>query len=317
MNSSRLQHPSNPNSELRKHYFLEQYVVVAPKRSMRPDAFAHTGNHKTNDTNCHFCHNSEPALWQLPRGRDWRVKVIANAFPALSVSNPQAYGAQEVVIETPEHAVEFSELPVIAIEQVVEAWRRRLQYLKQLPHIRYVLAFKNDGPLAGASVSHAHSQIIALPLIPPKIEQESVALDQYWDKHGTCAYCDIRRWELDHRVRVVGSDKYFTAITPYASEFAYECWIMPNRHIATLEDLNHSEIKSLAVVMKKIAATLDSAGISFNMTLQESIPNQEHHLLIKVAPRTTIWAGAELGSGVIINPVTPEFAKLWYSGAVN
>jgi UDPglucose--hexose-1-phosphate uridylyltransferase len=316
MNSSPKSPPSNNSSEIRKHYFLDQYTILAPKRNMRPDSFAHAASHKTTDKSCHFCHNEEPALWQSPRGKQWHVKVIANAFPALSVANPAAYGAQEIVIETPDHNREFSELTLVQIELVLEAYQRRLAALKALPHIRYVLAFKNDGPLAGASVAHAHSQIIALPMIPPQIEQESIALTQYWDTYGTCAHCDILKWESERRVRVVIADKHLTVITPYASTYAYECWIIPNRHLQTLDQLRPTEIRSLAVIMKNITARLDNSSLSFNITLQESVASQDNHIVIKVAPRTTIWAGAEIGTGVIINPVTPEYAKLWYTGAV-
>lgn len=309
--------PSPPNSEIRKHYFLDSYVVIAPKRNLRPDSFSHLGEaHKVLNPNCHFCHNTETAIWQTPRGTKWEVKVIPNGFPALSRTNPEAYGVQEVVINTPDHNLEFSELPINHIELVFEAYRRRLVELKSFEGIRYVLVFKNDGPLAGASVAHAHCQIFALPLVPPAIEQESDALNHYWDEHQTCAYCDILQWETEQKVRIVAEDKHFVALSPYAASYAFETWLVPRRHVGEFAKLNVGEINSLAVILKKLAAKLDSAGISFNYFLQESLQKQDHHFVIKVEPRTTKWAGAELGTGVIINPVTPEYSALWYRGKV-
>jgi UDPglucose--hexose-1-phosphate uridylyltransferase len=306
---------SAQNSEIRKHYFLDSYVVIAPKRNLRPDSFSHTGDsHKVANPSCQFCNNSEPGLWQSPRGNGWQVKAIANAFPALAADNPKAFGIQEVVINTPDHDQEFSDLPIDHIELVFEAYRRRLSDLKHRSGIRYVLIFKNDGPLAGASVAHAHCQIMALPMIPPQIEQESDALNNYWDDNETCAYCDVIAWESQQKVRIVSEDKYFLAISPYAPKHAFEVWLLPRRHESQFSGLHVSELHSLAVLMKNLTSKLDSFNISFNYFLQESIPNQDHHFVIKVEPRTTIWAGAELGTGVLINPVSPEYSTLWYQG---
>jgi UDPglucose--hexose-1-phosphate uridylyltransferase len=304
------------NSEIRRHYFLKQYVVIAPDRKQRPDDFSHSEPHKVDEPDCHLCGSNETGLWQIPKGTNWRIKVVKNAYPALSESNPRAYGVQELVINTPSHAVEFSELPVSQIEEVFAAYRNRISYLRELDGIRYVLIFKNDGPLAGASLSHAHCQIFALPLIPPKIEQESDALNHYWDEKDSCAYCDILEWEEGNKVRIIYEDKHFVAISPYASSHAFEAWLIPRRHEPSFMGLQPSELNSLAVILKKITSKLDSESISFNYFLQESLENQNHHFVLKLEPRTTKWAGAELGTGVIINPVTPEFATLWYQGKI-
>jgi UDPglucose--hexose-1-phosphate uridylyltransferase len=304
---------STSSSELRKHYFLEKYVVIAPVRSQRPDTFARDAEpHKVPGGHCPFDENAEPSLWQYPRGADWRVKVVKNAFPALSSDNPAAFGVQEVIINTPHHDVEFSELTVGEIIELFTAYRVRLTALSKLEGIRYVLIFKNDGPLAGASVAHAHCQVFALPIIPPQIAQESAALNFYWDHKNSCAHCDVVTWETTQKVRVITEDKHFVAIAPYASAAALEAWVLPRRHVNKFSELHADEIHSLATIMKKLTARLDTSSISFNFFLQESLPNQDHHFLIKIEPRTNPYAGAELGTGVIINPVTPEHAAMWY-----
>jgi UDPglucose--hexose-1-phosphate uridylyltransferase len=306
-----------PAAEIRKHYFRESYVIIAPKRSLRPDSFTRTSEpHKVPVEHCPFDNNTEHGIWQFPRGANWRVKVVRNAFPALSPDNPKSFGVQEVIINTPDHFTEFSDLPVSGIIEVFAAYRQRLSELSKLDGIRYVLIFKNDGPVAGASIAHAHCQIYALPIVPPKIIAESDALNHYWDSHNTCAYCDVISWETSQKVRIIAEDKHFLAISPYASSHAFETWLMPRRHLSKFGDLRADEIHSLATIMKKITAKLDSALISFNYLLQESLDNQDHHFVLKVEPRTTKFAGAELGTGVEINPVTPEYATLWYQNKI-
>lgn len=302
-------------SELRKHYFHEHYVVIAPARDQRPEVFLpRAKSHKMEDPRCPFDNNKEKAIWQHPRGASPRVKVVSNIYPAFTTDNPDAYGVQEIVIDTTEHDEEFSDLSLEHMIEIFNAYRDRLSVLSKLDGIRYVLAFKNDGPLAGASVAHAHSQIFALPIVPPQIAADSDALNHYWEYHNTCAYCDVIAWEIQQKVRIIASDKHFVAIAPYASNFGFEAWILPRRHISKFGEIHADEMMSLAVIMKKLTARLDSSTISFNFFLQESLDNQDHHFIIKLAPRTFEHAGAEIGTGIIINPVAPEFAALWYRG---
>ena len=304
-------------AELRKHYFLDSYVIIAPDRNLRPNLFAKGAEpHKVPSDHCPFDHNSEPSLWQTPRGHDWRVKVVRNAFPALTPDNPRAFGVQEVIINTPDHDIEFSDLSVAQITEIFTAYRQRITELSKLEGIRYVLAFKNDGPVAGASIAHAHCQVFALPIVPPKIARESDALNHYWDNKNTCAYCDVIEWEASQKVRVIAQDKNFIALAPYASSHALEAWLIPGRHINKFAQLHATELESLAMMLKKITARLDASSISFNYLLQESLDNQDHHFVLKVEPRTTKHAGAELGTGVEINPVPPEYATLWYQGKI-
>lgn len=307
---------SQPNlAQMRKHYFLDSYVIIAPGRALRPDSFTKAAEpHIVPSDHCPFDHNTEPGIWQTPRGADWRVKVVRNAFPALSPTNPEAFGIQEVIINTPDHQTEFSSLPVSQIMEIFAAYRHRLIELTKLDGIRYVLIFKNDGPVAGASVAHAHCQIFALPIVPPKIAHESDSLNHYWDQHDTCAYCDIIAWETNQKVRVIAEDKNFIAIAPYASSHALEAWLIPRRHLSKFAEIAGTELHSLATIMKKLTARLDASTISFNYLLQESLDNQDHHFVLKIEPRTNKYAGAELGTGVVINPVAPEAAVLWYQG---
>ena len=310
--------PTPPTSELRKHYFLDSYVVIAPGRNLRPDLFSHGAEpHKVPSDHCPFDHNAEPALWEYPRGANWQVKVVHNAFPALSTDNPKAFGAQEVIINTPDHNKEFSDLSVEHITEIFNAYRHRLTELSKLEDIRYVLIFKNDGPIAGASIAHAHCQIYALPIVPPKIARESDALNHYWDQKNTCAYCDVITWETSQKVRIIAEDKSFIAIAPYASSLALEAWLIPRQHVSKFAELTATQLYSLATLLKKITARLDASVISFNYLLQESLDNQDHHFVLKIEPRTTKYAGAEIGTGVEINPVTPEYATLWYQGKIS
>jgi UDPglucose--hexose-1-phosphate uridylyltransferase len=310
--------PSGAENQLRKHYFLERYVIIAPKRGLRPDSFSrHDAAHKVPGQDCHICaDNTEAPLYRHPVTGKWQVKVVLNKYPALSLDNPEAYGQHELIIETPDHDREFSELSHDEQLNVFAAYRHRLNALSKLEGIRYVQIWKNDGPLAGASVAHAHSQILALPLVPPSVELESTALDRYQSLHGSCAVCDLMQWEEDQNIRIIYNDKNLLAIAPYAATAPFGIWIIPRRHEGNFSNLKGHELDSLATALSKVAGRLDAASMSFNWFLVNSLPHEDHHFVLKVEPRDTTWGGSELGTGIVINPVPPEYAALWYRGKV-
>jgi UDPglucose--hexose-1-phosphate uridylyltransferase len=106
------------------------------------------------------------------------------------------------------------------------------------------------------------------------------------------------------------------AVSPYAATAGFALWIIPRRHRKLFTDLNAAELESLAVMLKAAATKLDEASISFNYFLQESIPHLENHFILKLEPRIFKYAGAEMGTGVIINSVPPEYAAKWYQGKI-
>ncbi len=288
-------------------------MIVAPQRNLRPDAFADpTASHKLELATSPAI-EMDPSILEIKdeHGR-WAVKVVGNSFAPLTLHNSKAYGKQEVVIETPQHNVEFSELPLNQIMRIFQAFISRRHTLYQLPGIRYVVMFKNDGPKAGASIAHAHSQIIAVPFIPPTVENEAAGYDHYLREHSSCPLCDVVKWELSQKVRVIHNDRQVLAIAPYAASAPFGAWIIPKRHVGSFAEFKDSELLSTAKVLKQIAAKLDGAGISFNFFLQDSLPAEDHHFVLKVEPRSNTWGGFELATGVILNPVPPEFAARWY-----
>lgn len=306
------------SSEIRRHYYLNRYVIIAPKRNLRPDSFAGiaTVPHTTETPNSPAIEKDSAIHEIMDENGKWAVKVVNNLYPAVDPTNPQAYGKHEVIVETPEHNIEFSELPVDQIERIFQAYQARSKALMRMKGIKYVAIFKNDGPRAGASIAHAHSQVVALPMVPPLIQEESDAISSYMGEHETCPHCDIISWEKQQKVRVIFEDKNVIAIAPYAASYPFAAWVMPRVHISRFSDLNQSHLHSYAVIMKKITSSLDISQLSFNFFLHDSLPKNSHHFYIKIEPRATTWAGLELSTGIVINPVPPEYAALWYQGKV-
>ncbi|MBI4812551.1 hypothetical protein HY798_03915 [Candidatus Falkowbacteria bacterium] len=265
---------------------------------------------------------------------DWRVLAIKNIFPAVSLDNSKAYGTQEVIIETPDHVKDLAELSAERIEQVLKMYARRTAALsKNSPRaflsknkgqgniktdgkvrgkkIDYILCFKNQGSKAGASIVHAHSQIFATAITPPEILEELNAAQNYQTEHKTCPYCDILKKELKSP-RKIYEDKWIAAFTPYASQYHYEAWIFTKRHLDNITKLNPAEFAAFAKALKKILAKLQGLDLSFNYFLHQVVSAPDQHFYLKIQPRASVWAGVELGSGLVINSVAPEEAAFYY-----
>ena len=316
--------PTNQNdasrgvsNQLRRHYYLDREVIITPRRGQRPHSFASpvVPHIATNSADCRFCDNNDPALYRLPASGNWQVKVIANEFPALTLNNTEAYGSHEVIIETPDSR-EFSALSHDEQLIVLGAYRHRINALSALPGIRYVQVLKNDGALSGASIGHAHSQVLALPFIPPRVLEESRGQDAYRQEHGTCAVCDVTAWEEKQTIRIIYADKHVVAFAPYASSSPYGVWVVPRRHEGQFTNVRSSELSSLATVLGFLSARLDATGTSFNWFLSNTLPHEDHHYMWKIEPREGTWSGFEMGTGVAVNTVPPEYAALWYKGKI-
>jgi len=48
------------------------------------------------------------------------------------------------------------------------------------PRLRYVLICRNYGESAGAHLEHAHSQLIALPVVPKRVQEEIEGASRYY-----------------------------------------------------------------------------------------------------------------------------------------
>lgn len=300
-------------SEIRKDYLLDKYVIITPGRAARPrDIKEQTIVERTAD--CPFCPEKitkKNIADKIGAGKEWDVLTLKNIFPAVTLNNKKAYGAQEVIVEARNHIIELSEMPEAHIKKVLKMYARRTRALEKIKNINYILCFKNQGSKAGASKIHAHSQIFATQILPPDVRKELSAARKYRDELGTCPYCDIIKKEMGG-VRKIFENKHAAAFAPYASQYHYEAWVFAKRHADNIGRLNNNELNSLTKALKKILTKLHKLDLSFNLFLHQIVPNRNQHFCLKIQPRDSIWAGIELGSGLVINSVPPEEAARYY-----
>lgn len=300
-------------SEIRKSYFINKYVIITPGRLNRPrDIKEKTVMERTGP--CPFCVKNidkKNIISQIGKGNNWEVLCLNNIYPAVSLNNQKAYGKQEVIIETPSHAKILAELPTEHIEKILKIYAERTKEIANNKKIDYILCFKNQGSKAGASIAHSHSQIFASQILPPAIREELKLARVYKKKNNVCPYCDIIKKEMKS-ARKIFEDKWTAAFAPYASEYHYEAWIFTKRHLDNIAKLNEEEFQSFARVLKKIIFKLRNMELSYNFFMHQVVSNKDQHFYLKIQPRDSIFAGIELGSGLVINSVSPEEAARYY-----
>lgn len=308
--------PERP--EIRKDYIQEKFVIIAPRRGERPHDVSFVNEHHLvqRGKRCWFCPSALKTVKPLAivgTRKKWKVFVMQNKYPAVSLDNPHAYGTQEVVVETTHRDQQLEELSVAHIEALFHVYAQRLKAIQKNPRIQYVLIFKNNGGRAGASIQHAHSQLFATEFLPPHLFEKSQEVQRYKLRTGRCVYCDVIKKESTSP-RLVYKDKYVIAFTPYASIHNYELWILPLRHFDSVGDFRPTERKAWAAVLKTVLKKVTKLGLPYNFYFHQVVNDKDQHLYMKIAPRGSVWAGVEIGSGLIINPISPEDAATYYRG---
>jgi len=334
-------------SELRRDPLDQRWIIVAPERARRPrGALGQMPRAMEPVDPCPFCPTHEsltpPEILALrepgshANGPGWRVRVFANQFPSLTVEGPanqraegpydtmRGVGAHEVVVESPEHERDLADLDVAQIRDVVTCWRDRLIDLYRDTRLKYVLIFKNCGAAAGATLDHAHSQIIATLVNPIRISRKLEAFREHFKRKERCLFCDLLQFERQDGSRIVRDEGGFVTFAPYASRFPFELMVAPRDHRFSFAELSRHEAESLARALKDalLRVRLGLGDPPFNFVLHaepnlHALPRRsgfwdtlrdDFHWQIIVYPRLTPVAGFEWGTGFYINSTPPEEA---------
>jgi len=320
--------------ELRKDPVVGRWVIISTERGKRPSDFKSEPEPNENPADCPFCEGKEfqtpPEILAYrhngtsPNGPGWRVRVVPNKFPALRIEGEMdrsgegmfdrmnGIGAHEVIIETPGHLKNITQLTSQEVEEIIWAYRDRAIDLKKDPRFRYVMIFKNKGYSAGASLAHTHSQLIALPVVPKRVSEELLGSREYFSFKERCVFCDMIRQETREGIRIIAENANFIAISPYAPRAPFETWILPKAHNPSFENAQKQEYESLAKILwltlKKLQIALNDPPYNYMIHTtpfyHEDIPYYHWHL--EIMPKLVRFAGFELGAGFYINPTPPE-----------
>ncbi|HOW43004.1 MAG TPA: galactose-1-phosphate uridylyltransferase [Candidatus Omnitrophota bacterium] len=324
-------------SELRRDPIAGRWVIVSTDTPIKPEEYEHEEQHGWRPGACPFCYGNEsltPAEIVAvrdnhtpPNSPGWQVRVVPNKFPALQIEGDlerrpvglydmsNAIGAHEVIIETPYHHKDLSDLLDQEVTNILHMYRQRSLDLEKDRRFKYVMIFKNYGPSAGASLEHPHTQIIALPMVPKSVKEEIIGAQHYFEYRERCIFCDMIRQEMDEKERIVLENKNFIAFCPFVSRFPFEIWIMPKKHTSFFCETPFEAVPDLAVMLKGIIAKVRKVfgNPEYNFILHTSPINNpdstnmdSYHWHLEFMPKLTRVAGFEWGTGFYLVPTPPE-----------
>jgi UDPglucose--hexose-1-phosphate uridylyltransferase len=225
--------------------------------------------------------------------------------PDLFASRP-AGGAHEVIVNAPEHATAMSELSDERFAAAIATWRERIRAHRA--EAAYVQVIVNEGGGAGASLEHTHAQLYALPFVPAAVARERERVGAYGERTaGGGLLSDILVEEVRRKERLVAIDDEAALICPWASRSPFELRVVPRREAAAFED-DEAGTAMLAKAMRLLAERFGRPP-ELNLWVRTAPPGTEtFHWHVDIAPRLSIKAGFELGTGVDINIYPPERA---------
>lgn len=335
-------------SELRRDIVSGDWVVVATGRAKRPHDFVAEKKFiiKQHKKDCPFeflpdnpilvyAKQSTDTENKKPSERNWWVEVIPNKFPAFSLPDQiggevkknifgiqkngpyeslDGIGFHEVVV-TADHNRWAAQMSVPEVELMLRAFQERYLEIKKNYWVKYISIFQNHGRNAGASIDHPHSQIIAIPVIPPDVGRSIKGSKDYFRDHKACVHCLILDYEIKEKIRIVYENDDFVIIAPFASKNAFESRIFPKKHGACFEEINGKTRLALADALKIILAKL-SIGLKdpdYNFFIHTAPTGDykefdHYHWHLEIVPKTSVWAGFEIGTGIEISTIAPETA---------
>ena len=328
-------------SELRRDLVSGEWVLIATGRARRAYAFARKRREKFKQpiSECPFENpqatgHGEPLLIYYEKGKkrrvraakklikEWSLQVIENKYPAFGPGDcSDSYkegpytlmdgaGFHEIVI-TRDHKKHIALLPIKKVEEIIKAYQERYLALMNHQCVTYISIFHNHGREAGASISHPHSQLIAMPIIPSDIGRSLRGAKKFRKEHRRCVHCTMLKWEKEER-RSIFQNEHFIVYAPFVPRTAFELRVYPRKHRSNFEKIKAEERKYLAEALWQALYRLykglkDPAYNFFIHTAPcDGKDYKYYHWHIEIWPKTATWAGFELGTGIEISTIEPE-----------
>lgn len=292
---------------------------------------------------CAFCPGFERFTPQtICERRDasggWTVRAFADRAPVFRIEGDldregegmfdrmNAVGAHEIIVETPKHGVMLSHQPAEQIATVLSVYRDRILDLKKDHRLRYVSVFKRQGQGGPPLDEHAHSQVLATPVVPSAVAAECRWSRFHFHRKERCLFCDMVREEIQSGSRIVDQTPDFISLCPYAARFPYELWILPVEHSSAYEgDIAEAERKtSLAKLLKLSLLRMERISEALRMIVHTE-PNldakgpsedwwqtvrDDYHWHIEITPELETEVHYLGSEGFYFNPIPAEEAAV-------
>jgi len=222
-------------------------------------------------------------------------------------------GSWETIVAPLEHHAPLGAESEATVIEMLRLARDRVVQARKAGDTQYLQVVQNWGKQAGAMTNHLCFDVYDLPHIPHRIGEELGGAARYVIREGICPWCRLVEDEVARRDRLVFEDAASVCFAPYASRSPFELWVVPRHHEADFGLTTDEQLTSAAEALQKVIRLLDTLdGPPYNLVLHtaplhESV-RETYHWHWEIHPRLRDIAGLELGTGLPVNPISPEAA---------
>jgi UDPglucose--hexose-1-phosphate uridylyltransferase len=249
-------------------------------------------------------------------GTDEEARVLDrdHGIAQVSLAQARATGSWRTVVAPPGEHRALHAVGTDLIEGLVAGARDALAEAQATGQTEYLTVVQNWGAPAGARTNHLCLYLYDLPQIPHRIAEELGGAARFVIREGECPFCRLVREEVRRPDRLVWEDADSVAFAPYASRSPFEIWIVPRRHEADFARADATAIRATSEALRQVLGTLASTldGPPYNLVLHTAPLREQvdgtYHWHWEIHPRLREIAGLELGTGLPVNPVSPEDA---------
>ena len=308
--------------ELRKDPITGWWVATIVDRDFDRSRFARSALPIDDGDDCQNC--------RIPAGDGVRLRILKDyAFNVvgtedergeldrgvaqLTVSDARAAGSWRTIAAPPGEHRPLAQVGPLGEELLLVA-RDTIAEGTRAAQTDYLQVVQNWGAQAGARTNHLCLDLYDLPLIPHRVGEELGGAARFVIREGECPWCRLVRDEARTRERLVWEDDSTVAFAPWGSRSPFEVWIVPRDHEADFGRVDDAAVRATAQALRQVLGGLGASldGPPYNLVLHTA-PLRERvdatfHWHWEVHPRLREVAGLELGTGLPVNPVSPEAA---------
>jgi UDPglucose--hexose-1-phosphate uridylyltransferase len=308
--------------ELRKDPITGWWVATIVDRDFDRSRFARPALPIDDGDDCQNCRIPEGDGVRLRILKDFAFNVVGTedergeldmGIAQLTVAEARAAGSWRTIAAPPGEHRPLAQVGPLAEELLLVA-RDAIAEGTRAAQTDYLQVVQNWGAQAGARTNHLCLDLYDLPLIPHRVGEELGGAARFVIREGECPWCRLVREESRTRERLVWEDDSTVAFAPWGSRSPFEVWIVPRDHEADFGRVDDASVRATAQALRQVLGGLGASldGPPYNLVLHTA-PLRERvdatfHWHWEVHPRLREVAGLELGTGLPVNPVSPEAA---------
>jgi UDPglucose--hexose-1-phosphate uridylyltransferase len=308
--------------ELRKDDITGWWVATVVDRAFHRDRFARAAQSVEDGGDCRNCHEppgdgvrtrmlKDFAFHEV--GTEAEARALDRSVVQVALASARASGSWRTVVAPPREHRPLHAVGTDIIEGLLAGSRDAIAEARARATTDYLQVVQNWGAQAGARTNHLCFDLYDLPQVPHRVAEELGGAARFVIREAECPFCRLVREETIRGTRLVYEDAGSVAFAPFASRSPFEVWIVPRRHASDFGEASDHDVRGTAEALRQVLSRFTRLdGPPYNLVLHtaplKERVEQTYHWHWEIHPRLREIAGLEIGTGLPVNPVSPEDA---------